>query len=126
MDVVERDEVLARAGIKAQSFAGLLVEDPPEGVREKLRRWGVGDYRAIFSRALGLNAIFREIPHRDHLGRDFIRNYYRFADHLYACRQQMTAFTEIRSSNFDFELFASGEYSRMLEREWEADLSEGD
>jgi hypothetical protein len=27
-------------------------------------------------------------------------------------------FTELQPSQFEFELYASGEYSRMLEQEW--------
>jgi len=118
MEMVERDSGLKNSGIKQQSFATLLVEDPPDNVREKLRTWGVADYKAIFSRALGLNSIFNEVPERELLNLDFIRNYYRYADHLFACNQQMSPFTEIRCKNFHFDLFASGEYTRMLEREW--------
>jgi hypothetical protein len=120
LEIVERDEELHRAGIRFQSFATLLVEDPPENVRDKLKAWGVADYKAIFSRALGLNAVFAEVPSLDSLSPDFVKNYYRYADHLFACHQQMNAFTEIRSRNFPFDLFASGEYTRMLEREWDA------
>ncbi|MBI4902563.1 MAG: hypothetical protein HY820_02945 [Acidobacteria bacterium] len=121
MEVVERDHSLRRTGIRSQSFSTMLVEDPPDNVREKLKAWGVADYKAIFSRALGLNAIFTEIPLRDGLNIEFIRNYYRYADHMFACSQQMNAFTEIRSRNFQFDLYASGEYTRMLEREWKMD-----
>jgi hypothetical protein len=119
MEVVDRDESLKTTGIRAQSLATLLVEDPPEGVREKLRAWGVADYKAIFSRALGLNAVFAEVPERDLLAPEFIRNYYRYADHMFACHQQMAQFSEIHCKNFHFELFASGEYTRMLERQWD-------
>src|SRR5260370_24846735 len=119
IEIIDRDDQLRRAGIRFQSFATLLVEDPPESVREKLKIWGVADYKAIFSRALGLNAIFSQIPERDYLAEEFIRHYYRFADHIFACHQQLAPFTEIRCRNFPFELYASGEYTRMLERERE-------
>lgn len=118
MEVVERDESLKSTGVRSQSFATMLVEDPPENVREKLKIWGVADYKAIFSRALGLNSIFAEVPDRTILNPEFIRNYYRYADHMFACSQHMTPFTEVRSRNFQFDLFASGEYTRMLEKEW--------
>lgn len=119
MEFVDRDDELRAAGVRGQSLATLLVEDPPDNVREKLRAWGVADYRAIFSRALGLNAIFLEVPSRESLNGEFVKNYYRYADHMFACTQQLAAFTEIRSRNFHFDLFASGEYTKMLEREWE-------
>jgi hypothetical protein len=118
MEMVDRDDELRYVGLKPQSFSAMLVEDPPEPVRAKLQRWGVADYRAIFTRALGLGSIFSEPPTRLNLSSDFIRSYYRFADQLYQIRQHLTVFTPVSSVNFDFELFASGEYSRMLEREW--------
>ncbi|MBL8230859.1 MAG: hypothetical protein JNL98_20360 [Bryobacterales bacterium] len=123
LEVVERDESLRTMGIKRQSFCMLLVEDPPDNIREKLKAWGVADYKAIFSRAIGLNAVFADVPERDLLNLDFIRNYYRYADHMFACTQQMAAFTEIRCRNFQFDLFASGEYTRMLERQWDMETS---
>ncbi|MCS7023426.1 MAG: hypothetical protein NZV14_01395 [Bryobacteraceae bacterium] len=123
LEVVERDETLRRAGIKKQSFRMLLVEDPPENIREKLKSWGVSDYKAIFTRAIGLNAVFAEMPDQRSLHPEFIRNYYRYADHMFACSQQMTPFTQIRSRNFQFDLFASGEYTRMLERQWDLETS---
>ena len=41
------------------------------------------------------------------------------ADSLFACWQQLAPCREITSANFHFELYASGEYSKMLENEWE-------
>jgi hypothetical protein len=119
LELVERDELLSAAGITAASFAALLTEDPPVAVREKLSRWGVADYRAIFSRAFGIRAIFAAPPERNTLALSFVRQYYRFADHMFSCRQSSEPFTAISQANFPFELFASGEYTRMLEREWE-------
>lgn len=118
MELALRDEALRRAGFCYQSFAAIVVEDPPRKVREKLQRWGVADYRSIFSRALGLNAIFTEMPSRELLQNEFIRHYYRYADQLFLSRQLLWSFTDIKPSQFTFDLYASGEYSRMLEREW--------
>jgi hypothetical protein len=119
MEIVERDETLRKLGITPASFAALLIEDPPTAVREKLRTWGVEDYRAIFSRAVGLFGVFGKVPDADALSPEFIRHYYNFADYLFACRQQLSAFPLIRARNFAFELYASGEYSRMLENQWQ-------
>jgi hypothetical protein len=121
LDLVDRDADLKRAGMCYQAFAALLSDDPPRRVREKLKKWGVADYRSIFSRALGLNAIFAEMPERETLADEFIRHYYRYADQLYLSRQLLWNFSEIRPQQFEFELYASGEYSRMLEREWGGD-----
>jgi hypothetical protein len=79
----------------------------------------VDDYRAIFSRAIGLYRAFGAAPETDTLSADFIRYYYHYADYLFACRQQMGSFPPIRPANFQFELYASGEYTRLLERQWE-------
>ncbi|MBI3278442.1 MAG: hypothetical protein HYZ57_01215 [Acidobacteria bacterium] len=118
LEFAARDRVLCSQNIQFQSFASLLVDDPPGPVRDKLNRWGVADYKSIFSRAIGLNSLFAEAPGRDQLSDCFLRHYYRFADQLYRCRQTLAAFTAVGSANFDFELYASGEYSRMLEQQW--------
>jgi len=118
VELAAREDQLRNSGIKEQSFASLLLEDPPPIVREKLNGWGVTDYRSIFSRSLGLNAVFAEAPERCQLTDDFVRSYHSFADHMYTC-YRTEPFTEIHSVNFDFEIYASGEYSRLLEREWQ-------
>jgi hypothetical protein len=118
LDLTTRDEELKKAGLTHQSFAAILVESPPTSVEEKLKTWGIADHRSIFSRALGMNAIFAELPAREILSDEFLRNYYRYADQLYASRQLLWAFSDISPSQFDFDLFASGEYSRMLEMQW--------
>ena len=119
LEITGRDPALAGAGIVYQSFAQFLVQEAPPGVQAKLRKWGVADYKSIFTRALGLNAMFLDVPDRGQLTNDFIRNYYRYADALFATRQGQAQFTDIADHGFEFEIFASGEYSRMLEREWQ-------
>ena len=106
--------------IRPQSFAALLVEDPPPAVLNKLQTWGVHEFKSIFARAFGLHAIFEVLPGRESLAPEFVRNYHRFADQMYVCSQQMYQFERIHSSDYDFLLFASGEYAKMLEAEWGA------
>jgi len=118
-EFVDREPSLRTFGIEAQSFADMLVEDTPEAIREKLRKWGVADYRSIFTRAMGLNTVFADAPERATLTDDFIRNYHQYADHLYERKRSSVSYASIRSIDFEFELFASGEYSRMLERQWQ-------
>jgi len=115
---VERQPEFRSLGIRAQSFAAYLVNHSPATVEAKLRKWGVGDYRAIFMRAIGLNVVLADIPPRSFLTDDFIRNYYRYADQMFLARQAVAPFKDIAGLGFEFELFASGEYSRRLEREW--------
>lgn len=118
LEQVARHADAQPAGIKYQSFAAYLVQHTPPAVQGKLRKWGVADYKSIFMRALGLNSMFADVPARDTLADEFIRNYYRYADQMFHCRQSQAQFSEITGLNFDFEIFASAEYSRMLEREW--------
>jgi len=109
---------LAGVEIHRQSFAGLLTANPPETVKEKLLRWGVVDYVSIFSRSIGLNALFAKPPTFDELAEDFLRNYHRYADTLFRCFMDSHPHCDICATSFRFELYASGEYSRMLENEW--------
>ncbi len=57
LEFAERNQDALPRGICFQSFAGLLIQDPPTGVQAKLRKWGVADYKSIFSRALGLHIV---------------------------------------------------------------------
>jgi hypothetical protein len=125
MEHVERQAEFSGAGIRDQSFAAYLVNHTPPAVQAKLRKWGVNDYKAIFSRAMGLNAMWALAPSRESLSNDFVRNYYRYADQLFTCRQTQLPFTDISGFGFEFDIYASGEYSRMLEREW-AETEVGD
>jgi hypothetical protein len=118
LEYVGRQPDLHDSGIRYQSFAAYLVNQTPVAVQEKLKRWGVADYRSIFMRALGLNTLLAAPPESLYLSDEFVRNYYRYADQMFLSRQNQAAFTSIEEMNFDFEIFASGEYSRMLEREW--------
>ena len=121
LEHVERQPGFQESGIKFQSFAAYLVNHTPPTVQAKLRKWGVADFKSIFMRAIGLNAILAAVPDRGILADDFVRNYYRYADSIFLCRQSQAPFTDIANMNFEFEIYASGEYSRMLEREWSED-----
>ena len=120
LEWASRIPVLREAEVHKQSFAALLTGGAPDGVKDKLIRWGVSDYVAIFSRALGLNTMFLEPPAFPGLSEEFLRNYHRYADALFHCYQQSQPHRVLSSRNFQFELYASAEYSRLLESEWEA------
>jgi len=121
LESAERSRELALAGIARQSFAELLTGSPPPCVKDKLIRWGVADYCSIFRRAIGLNALFASPPELHALAGEFLRNYHRYADGLYLCYLEAEPHLAIGCKNFRFELYASGEYSRMLESEWEGE-----
>jgi len=118
LEFAEGTPALRERSLRSESFAALLVEDPPEEVKAKLTAWGVNEYSTIFARALGLHAVFASPPSRDLLALDFIRHYHHFADYAFACRQRLFSAPRISSSEFQFDLYASSEYARMLEEEW--------
>ena len=118
MEHVERSPELRGSGIRYQSFASYLVYHTPADVQTKLKKWGVNDYKAIFARALGLSVLLADAPGPGVLSDEFVRNYYRYADSLFRMRQEETPFAEITDMGFEFDIYASGEYSRKLEREW--------
>jgi len=109
---------LEASEIRRQSFAGLLTAGAPVAVKDKLTKWGVADYVSIFSQAMGLNAIFLEPPAFESLAEDFLRNYHRYADFLYRCFMESQPHCPIASTNFRFDLYASGEYLQLLEKQW--------
>jgi hypothetical protein len=118
-DSISRDPDLLASGVKHQSFASLLTARPPANVKDKLFKWGVADYASIFSRAIGLNILFAEPPARTGLSDEFLHNYHRYADSLFRCYVESEPHRSITAVEFSFELYASGEYSRLLESEWE-------
>jgi hypothetical protein len=118
-DFVARNPALKEIGIQEQSFSALLVESPPPVLQEKLRTWGVTDGRGVFSRAIGMNAVFSDPPAIEILSTIFLQTYHRFCDHFYACYQNMMPFLELDSDQFHFEIYASEDYARKLAEGWE-------
>lgn len=105
-------------GLRPQSFAGLLTASPPEPVKAKLLAWGVADHSAIFARAIVINAAFAEPPALAALAEAFLRSYHRYADYLFRCYIDSQPHCTVTAANFHFQLYASGEYSRLLETQW--------
>jgi hypothetical protein len=119
-DFVQRTPELNGTGdLRAQSFAGLITDNPPENVSSKLVGWGVADYASVFARGVGLNSIFTEPPRFDSVSASFLCSYHHYADALFRCYMQLQPYRKIERSNFHFDLYASGEYSRLLEAQWE-------
>ena len=119
MDCVTRMPELGERQWRPQSFAALLTASTPQDVKEKLARWGVADYIAIFGRAIGLNTMFRNPPAFGDLTEEFLRNYHRYADSLFECYLNLEQYEKLDPRRFRFNLYASGEYSRILESQWE-------
>jgi len=121
MEIAARTPELESTSVKRQSFAGLLTASPPAPVREKLIRWGVADYPAVFARAIGLNTLFAEPPEFQALAEDFLRHYHSVATLLYQSFLDAEPHRVIDGKYFRFDLYASGEYTKMLETEWSAE-----
>ena len=104
--------------LRPETFAVLLVQMAPPHVRAKLEGWGVLDFRALFRRAFGLHSVFQELPSAESLSPDFLRHYHRYLDQWYEQRLRDWVFDLPKMNEFAFELYASGEYSSMLEKGW--------
>jgi hypothetical protein len=126
VDWAERIGELRDCDIHPQSFAGLLTAHPPEAVKEKLVRWGVADYSSIFSRSIGIHSVFAEPPVLEMLTENFLRNYHRYGDALFRSYMESQAHRSLEPDQYRFGLYASGEYARMLESQWETSGTAGD
>ena len=118
MEHVNRYPELRATAFQSQSFAAYLVQNPPAEVSSKLKKWGVADHKSIFSRALGLNIMLADMPAQEMFSAEFLRHYHRYSDQMLHSYLGQTVFADPSLLGFDFEIFASGEYSRMLEQEW--------
>ncbi|MGH9582932.1 MAG: hypothetical protein ACRD4O_08360 [Bryobacteraceae bacterium] len=110
--------------IGPETFAGVLVHHMPLHVRTKLECWGVLDFCSLFRRSIGLHAVFHEIPAAENFSYEFLRRYHRYLDHWYEQRLTAAGFDRPEAGDFVFDLYASGEYTLMLEQSWGTDASE--
>lgn len=104
--------------ISPETFAVFLVQHVPEHVKAKLEGWGVADFCALFRRSIGLHAIFREFPAPENFSNDFLRRYHKHLDQWFETRMRETGFERAEAHEFVFDLYASGEYTTMLEQSW--------
>lgn len=121
VDYAQRDGSLKSRGLVEQSFAEFLIHHTPPDVETKLRHWGVADYSRIFARSIAVQIQFQQPPARHILGADYLLSYYRYADYGYTCWRDAVKFPAIGPAEFTFSLYASGEYSKMLEEQWQSD-----
>lgn len=108
---------LARHALRAQNFAALLMEAAPPAVQSKLACWGVADYRAIFSRAIAIRAVFCEASALAHLTPEFVRGYPRYCERILRCWWEAAQPPQPPEA-FAFQLYASHEYSALLDLQW--------
>ncbi len=110
--------VFASRRIKPETFAVLLVNHVPAHVRTKLEGWGVLDFAALFRRSIGLHTVLSDLPAVATLNPDFLRRYHRHLDQWYEQRLREAIFDRPEAGEFVFDLYASGEYTMMLEQSW--------
>ena len=85
----------------------------------KLEGWGVLDFCALFRSSIGLHAVFHELPPAEDFSPDFLRRYHRYLDQWYEQRLRDGHLrSPRRRTEFTFDLYASGEYTLMLEQSW--------
>lgn len=104
--------------LRAETFAVFLVQHVPAHVRTKLEGWGVLDFSALFRRSVGLHVVLSELPPAEAFSPDFLRRYHRHLDQWYELRLRDTIFDRPEPEEFTFDLYASGEYTLMLEQSW--------
>ena len=107
--------------IGPETFAVLLVQQIPAHVRSKLEAWGVLDFCSLFRRAIGLHAVFNDLPPTETFTADFLRRYHRYVDYWYQQRLKDSGWDAPQTDEFTFDLYASGEYTLMLEQSWGTD-----
>lgn len=107
--------------MRVETFAVFLVQYVPVHVRTKLEGWGVLDFCSLFRRAFGLHGVFQELPPAEAFSGEFLRRYHRYLDQWYEQRLKDAAFDRPEPHEFIFDLYASGEYTLMLEQSWGAD-----
>jgi hypothetical protein len=104
--------------IGPESFAYFLVNHVPGHVRSKLEGWGVLDFCSLFRRSIGLHAVFADVPMAQSFSQEFLRRYHRHLDQWYEQRLKSAGCERPGPEEFTFDLYASGEYTQMLEQSW--------
>lgn len=104
--------------MQPETFALFLVQYVPQHVRLKLEGWGVLDFCALFRRSIGLHTVFVNLPAAHDISPDFLRRYHRHLDTWYEYRMRERVYDKAESHEFTFDLYASGEYTLMLEKSW--------
>ncbi len=119
-ETVMGSPVFGERRIRPETFTLYLVQYIPTHVRQKLEAWGVLDFCSLFRRAIGLHGVFQNMPPAESFSPDFLRRYHRHIDQWYEQRLKDNSFDRAQADEFIFDLYASGEYTLMLEQSWAA------
>ena len=114
--------VFSQVRIRPETFGMMLVQNVPAHVRAKLEGWGVLDFCALFRRSIGLHSIFLDFPGVEAFTPEFLRRYHRHLDQWYENRLREAGAHRPESNEFQFDLYASGEYAMLLEQSWNNSL----
>jgi hypothetical protein len=117
LELASRDSELA--GLSECNFITVLLFAPPTPLLRKMHTWGVRNFQLLFSRAIGLNAVFPDPPSANHVSDAFLRDFHRYADALYDVRLKSEDATVVPEDVFTFEIYASSEYLTHLETSWQ-------
>ncbi len=109
--------------IRPETFAVFLVQHVPGHVRIKLEGWGVLDFCALFRRSIGLHAVFHDFPPVESFSPEFLRRYHRHLDQWFEQRLKDAVFDRPEPEEFHFDLYASGEYTLILEQSWGSEIA---
>jgi hypothetical protein len=106
------------AGLSECNFITVLLFAPPVPFLQKMHAWGIKNFQLLFSRAIGLNAVFQNPPSINDISDAFLRNFHKYADALYDVRLKSGNATVVLEDIFTFEVYASSEYLLHLETSW--------
>jgi hypothetical protein len=67
---------------------------------------------------VGLQALFTQPPPFEILRGEFLSSYHRYADALFCSYLESRPHRTISPGQFPFDLYASGDYTKMLETQW--------
>lgn len=106
-------------GLSEANFIAVLLFAPPLPALQKMSSFGIKNFQIIFSRALGLNAVFPHPPSAADVSEAFLRGFNKYADALYDVRLKSENAAVALENIFTFQIYAAGEYSSFLEKTWE-------
>ncbi len=106
------------ASLNESTLLDLLISSTPENIVKKMEQWEVHDFQAIYARAIGLHAVFPCPPETGQVSETLLQSFHLYADALYEVRLKSAPKVEFPEIDFAFEVYASGEYARLLEQSW--------
>ncbi len=114
----QNSETSAQA-VSEADLIRLLLFETPEPVKVKLATWGIKNFEAVFTPALGLSQIFSHAPEPSTLSPRFVERFREYAGLLYRIRVDGQQPETAAGVKLSFEMYSSKEYIAMFEKEWD-------